>query len=257
MKARALVLTGYGINCENESKYAFEKAGGKADIIHVNKLIENPQLLEEYNLFFIAGGFSYGDDLGSGKVLGNKIKNKLGDKILDFYNAGKLIIGVCNGFQVLVKVGFLPYPDFKQRVTLTTNDSGRFEDRWVFLKVNQNSPCIFTKGMDYLMLPVRHGEGKLIANEETRKEIWENNLVALQYVGPKGEPTVEYPYNPNGSIDAIAGLCDKSGRVFGLMPHPEAFNIPQNCPYWPLGIVKEAMGIRFFKNAVDYLNEKF
>jgi phosphoribosylformylglycinamidine synthase I len=256
MKAKALVLTGYGINCENESKYAFEKAGGKADIFHVNSLIERPQVLDDYNLFFIAGGFSFGDDLGSGKVLGNKIKNRLGDAIIDFYNSGKLIIGVCNGFQVLVKVGLLPVPDFKQRVTLTTNDSGKFEDRWVFLKINKNSPCVFTKGMEYALLPVRHGEGKLVMDEETRKNIWQENLAVLQYVGPNGEPA-GYPYNPNGSIDNIAGLCDKTGRIFGLMPHPEAFNIPQNCPYWPFGIVKEAIGIRFFKNAVDYLNEKF
>lgn len=256
MKARALVLTGYGINCENESKYAFDKAGGSADIVHINKLIEQPGLLHDYNLFFIPGGFSYGDDLGSGKVLGNKIKNKLGNELLDFYNAGKLMIGVCNGFQVLVKVGLLPVPDFRQRVTLTTNDSGRFEDRWVFLRINEKSPCVFTKGMTSMLLPVRHGEGKLVMEEETRKEIWADNLAVMQYIGPNGELS-GYPYNPNGSTDGIAGLCDKTGRIFGLMPHPEAFNIPQNCPYWPLGIVKETLGLRFFRNAVEYLNEKF
>ncbi len=256
MKAKALVLTGYGINCDNESRYAFEKAGGSADIIHINKLIEQPKMLEDYNLFFIPGGFSYGDDLGSGKVLGNKIRDKLGSGLLDFYNAGKLIIGVCNGFQVLVKVGLLPVPDFRQRVTLTTNDSGKFEDRWVFLKANENSPCIFTKGMRMLLLPVRHGEGKLVMDDGIRKEIWAENLAVMQYIGPNGGLS-GYPYNPNGSVDSIAALCDKSGRIFGLMPHPEAFNIPQNCPYWPLGIVKEAAGLAFFRNAIDYLNEKF
>lgn len=256
MKAKALVLTGYGINCDNESKYAFEKAGGSADITHINNLIEQPKMLEEYNLFFIPGGFSYGDDLGSGKVLGNKIRNRLGNELLDFYNAGKLIIGVCNGFQVLVKVGLLPVPDFRQRATLTINDSGKFEDRWIFLKVNERSPCIFTKGMKTLLLPVRHGEGKLVMDEEMRREIWAENLAVMQYIGPNGELS-GYPYNPNGSIDNIAALCDKSGRIFGLMPHPEAFNIPQNCPYWPLGIVKEAIGLAFFRNAVGYINEKF
>ncbi|MFH1222008.1 MAG: phosphoribosylformylglycinamidine synthase subunit PurQ, partial [Candidatus Micrarchaeota archaeon] len=206
---------------------------------------------------FIPGGFSYGDDLGAGKVLGNKIRYKLGDKLLDFHKAGKLTLGVCHGFQVLVKMGLLPIPDFVQRVTLTTNDSGKFEDRWVFLKANQQSPCIFTKGMNYLLLPVRHGEGKLVTDETGRKMLWDKNLAALQYVSPRGEIPAPYPYNPNGALDGIAGICDETGRVFGLMPHPEAFNVPQNCPYWVLGGVKEAMGLKFFKNAVDYLEQKF
>ncbi|MEM2949051.1 MAG: phosphoribosylformylglycinamidine synthase I [Candidatus Bilamarchaeaceae archaeon] len=255
MKAKALVLTGYGINCENESKYAFEKAGGEGQIVHVNKLIEQPSLLDDYGLLFLPGGFSFGDDLGSGKVLANKIKYRLSEKLLDFHKSGKLIIGVCNGFQALVKMGLLPKPDFIQRLTLTTNDSGRFEDRWVFLKINKSSPCVFTKNLDYVLLPVRHGEGKLIAPEEVRKELWEKNLVVLQYVGPKGE-LAGYPYNPNGSVDNIAGICDESGRIFGLMPHPEAFNIIQNCPYWTLGGIKEAMGLIFFRNAAEYLKEK-
>jgi len=256
MKANGLVLTGYGINCENESKYAFETAGGKADIVHVNKLIENPSMLDDYNFLYLPGGFSFGDDLGSGKVLGNKIKFKLGENLQEFHRNGKLIIGVCNGFQVLVKMGLLPVPDFKQRVTLTTNDSGKFEDRWVFLKANQNSPCVFTKGLEYTLLPVRHGEGKIVMDGGVRDMLKEKNLISLQYVGPKGEHA-EYPYYPNGSIDGIAGLCDETGRIFGLMPHPEAFNMIQNCPYWIMGGVKEAMGIRFFRNAVSYLEEKF
>ncbi len=254
--ATALVLTGYGINCERESKYAFEKSGGVADIVHVNAVIENPKLLEDYNLLFFPGGFSFGDDLGSGKVFANKMKYKLFDPIREFVNSKKLVIGVCNGFQVLVKLGVLPVPDFQQRATLAANDSGKFEDRWVFLKVNQQSPCLFTTGMDYLLLPIRHGEGKFIAPDKTLSEIREKNLAALQYVDRYGKPA-DYPYNPNGSIDGIAGICDETGGIFGLMPHPEAFNMPQNCPYWPLGGVKEAMGLRIFKNAVKYLNESF
>ncbi len=254
--AKALVLTGYGINCEHESKYAFEKSGGDADIVHVNKVIENAKILEDYNLLLFPGGFSFGDDLGSGKVFANKLRYRLYDPIKEFVNSKKLVVGVCNGFQVLVKLGVLPVPDFQQRVTLTANDSGKFEDRWVFLKINQRSPCLFTTGIDYMLLPVRHGEGKFIAPESELNKIKEKNLVALEYVDRQGKPA-GYPYNPNGSVDNIAGICDESGGIFGLMPHPEAFNMPQNCPYWPLGGVKEAMGLKVFKNAVKYLTVNF
>ncbi len=254
--AKALVLTGYGINCERESKYAFEKSGGIAEIVHINRVIENPKILEEYNMLFIPGGFSFGDDLGSGKVFANKLRYRLFDPVKDFVNSNKLVIGVCNGFQVLVKLGVLPVPDFQQRATITSNDSGKFEDRWVFLKVNQKSPCLFTTGIDYLYLPVRHGEGKFVAPETVINEINEKNLVALQYVDRYGKPA-GYPNNPNGSMHNIAGICDETGGIFGLMPHPEAFNMPQNCPYWPFGGVKEAAGLRIFKNAVRYLSEKF
>ena len=254
--AKALILSGYGINCEHESRYAFEKSGGVADIVHINRIIENPKMLEEYNLLVFPGGFSFGDDLGSGKVFANKLKYRLHDPIKDFVNSNKLVIGICNGFQMLVKLGILPSADFRQKVTLAANDSGKFEDRWVFLKINQASPCLFTTGMDYLLLPVRHGEGKFIAPDDVMKEIEEKNLIAMQYVDRYGKPA-DYPYNPNGSMQNIAGICDETGGIFGLMPHPEAFNIPQNCPYWPFGGVKDASGLKIFKNAVKYLTEKF
>jgi phosphoribosylformylglycinamidine synthase len=253
--AKALIATGYGINCEQESKYAFEKSGGIADIVHINSIIENPKILEDYGLLFFPGGFSFGDDLGSGRVLANKLRYRLYDQMKEFVNSKKLVIGVCNGFQVLVKLGLLPIPDFQQRATLMGNDSGKFEDRWVFLKVNQKSPCIFTREIDYLLLPVRHGEGKFFASDEVLKMMHEKNLVTLQYVDRYGRVTTTYPDNPNGSLDGIAGICDESGRIFGLMPHPEAFNITQNCPYWTFGGIKEAMGLRVFKNAVKYLTE--
>ncbi len=258
MSLKALVLTGYGINCENESKYAIEKSGGVADIYHLNKVIENPKLMEEYNMLMVPGGFSFGDDLGSGKVFGNKMKFKLKDQLSDFVKEGKLVLGVCNGFQILVKMGLLPEPDFQQRVTLINNDSGHYEDRWVILKGNLKSPCVFSKGIDYLLVPVRHGEGKFVPQDETTlKKIVENEQIVFQYVDENGNTNAGFPYNPNGAIMNIAGICDRSGRVFGLMPHPEAFNIPQNCPYWVKGTVKEAMGLKVFKNAVEYANEKF
>ncbi|MDD5339751.1 MAG: phosphoribosylformylglycinamidine synthase I [Candidatus ainarchaeum sp.] len=256
MGLKALVLTGYGINCENESKYAIEKSGGAADILHVNKLLDDPKLLETYNMLFIPGGFSFGDDLGSGKVFGNKMKFRLREPLDSFVKSGKLILGICNGFQVMVKMGLLPEPDFAQKVSLISNDSGHFEDRWVILKGNAASPCIFTKGIEAMLVPVRHGEGKFVAaNDDVLKQLKERNQIVFQYIDERGS-LAGYPHNPNGSVENIAGICDSSGRVFGMMPHPEAFNIPENCPYWVRGNVKEALGLRVFKNAVQHAQEK-
>jgi len=253
MKTKALVLSGYGINCENETKYSIEKVGGEAEILHVNELIDSPHLLENFNFFVLPGGFSFGDDIGSGKVLANKLHYKLKDKVKQFIEDGKLVLGICNGFQVLAKLGILPMPDFTQRVTLTYNESGRFEDRWVFLKTNRKSPCIFTKSIEYMMLPVRHGEGRFVLNSDSIfEDLTSNNLHVLQYMGPGGKLS-GYPYNPNGSVFNIAGICDGTGRIFGLMPHPEGFNIPENNPYWTSEKIKEPQGLKIFKNAVDYL----
>ena len=256
MQLKALVLSGYGINCEAESKHCIEKVGGAADIVHINKLIESPGLLENYSMLFIPGGFSFGDDLGSGKVFANKMKFRLTDQLLDFVRQDKLVLGICNGFQVLVKMGLLPEPDLEQRVTITANDSGHFEDRWVALKANAESPCVFTKGIGLMLLPVRHGEGKFIAKDDVvLGALKKNNQIVLQYVDEKGG-LAGYPYNPNGSQLNIAGICDRSGRVFGMMPHPEAFNIIQNCPYWTTGLIKEAQGMRIFENAKKYFSER-
>ncbi len=256
MPLRALVLTGYGINCENESRYSIMKSGGAADILHINRLLDSPKLLENYNMLFIPGGFSFGDDLGSGKVFGNKMKFRLREPLDSFVKSGKLILGICNGFQVMVKMGLLPEPDFSQRVSLIANDSGHFEDRWVILKGNQNSPSVFTKGIDALLVPVRHGEGKFVtANDDVLKQLKEKNQIVFQYVDERGS-LAGYPHNPNGSVENIAGICDASGRICGMMPHPEAFNMPENCPYWVKGNVKEALGLRIFKNAVQYVQEK-
>ena len=253
-KLKTLILFGYGINCENESKYAIEKSGGEATVLHVNEVLKAPQILEHYNMLMIPGGFSFGDDLGSGKVFGNKLKIKLKKELSNFISQKKLVLGVCNGFQVLVKMGLLPEPDFQQRVTLINNDSGHYEDRWVMLKANANSHCIFTKGIEFLYVPIRHGEGKLVASESELSDLEKNHQIVFQYVDQKGN-LGGFPFNPNGSMKNIAGICDKSGRVFGLMPHPEAFNIAENCPKWVEGIVKDPLGLKIFKNAVDYAQE--
>ncbi len=255
MKPRALVLSGYGFNCEKESKFSLEKAGALADIVHLNSLIEKPPSLEDYSLLLIGGGFSFGDDLGSGVVVANKLRSTLREPLAEFIAQKKLVMGICNGFQVLVKLGLLPIPDFEQRVTLTFNDSGHFEDRWINLKINSASPSVYTREIDFLSLPVRHGEGKFVPRDESvLRHIVEENLVAAQYCDEQGRPS-GYPANPNGSIANVAALCDPTGRVFGMMPHPEAFNNPFLSPAWPTGSVTEGMGLRIFKNAVAYLVE--
>ena len=179
---KALVVYGYGVNCQAESKYAIEKSGGKADIVHLNKVMDNPVMLRDYNMLMLPGGFSFGDDLGSGKVFSNKMKFKLRYQLEEFVSHNNLVLGICNGFQMLVKMGLLPYPDFKQRVTLIANDSGHFEDRWVVLKGNPKSPCVFTKGVESLLAPVRHAEGKFVPkSDDVLRELKENNQIVYQY----------------------------------------------------------------------------
>lgn len=256
-KTRALVLNGYGINCPVETAYSIKTAGGNAEIRHASEILENPKLLEDYNFLVFPGGFSFGDDIASGKVLSNRFRYKAGERLLEFMNAKKLVMGICNGFQVLVKMGLLPTPDFEQRVTLTFNESGKFEDRWINALMNPKSPCIFTKGIERMDLPVRHGEGRLIpASKEILDSIVKDELHVFQYVNPNGE-TGAYPWNPNGSVLGIGGICDKSGRIFGLMPHPEAYNSKTNHPCWANGVSTGGEGLEIFKNAVDWLEREY
>ncbi len=253
--AKAIVLNGYGINCPYETAYAVRAAGGEAEIRHVSEVLGNPALLDGYNFLLLPGGFSFGDDIGSAKVLANKLRFRARDALHKFVSDGKLILGICNGFQALVKMGLLPEPVFEQKATLTYNSSGKFEDRWVHLKINKNSPCVFTKGMEAIDLPVRHGEGRFIlASKEVLEGLTGRNQVACQYVDGRGE-LAGYPYNPNGSVLNIAGICDPTGRVFGLMPHPEAYNHITNHPGWTRGESMEAAGLAMFKNAVEYLGK--
>ena len=215
------------------------------------------------------GGFSWGDDHGAGVIQALRLKTNIGDKLLEFVAAKKLIIGICNGFQSLVNLGLLPGlgRDYQLRsVALTYNDCGNFRDQWVTLKVNPASPCIFTRGIDLAELPVRHGEGKFFTDETTLAHLWENNQVAIQYALPDGElANGRFPFNPNGSLGDIAGICDPTGRIFGLMPHPEGYNHWTNHPLWTrrAQIRKRAgqpalpegptPGIQMFRNAVASL----
>jgi phosphoribosylformylglycinamidine synthase len=269
-KVKAIVLTGYGTNCEMEMAHACKLAGADViDIVHLSELLYGEKRLADYSFLNLPGGFLDGDDLGSAKAGANRFlhatiagsKDILFADIIDFINAGKLILGVCNGFQLMVKLGLLPALEGRytsQSTTLTFNDSGRFEDRWVYLKANAQSPCVFTRNIDVIYLPVRHGEGKFVPQStKILDAIEKKNLFALQYSDVAGETTMEYPANPNGSVQAIAGICNETGRLFGLMPHPEAYLHRTNHPRWTReDIPEEGQGISIFRNAVDFIRSK-
>ena len=270
-KVKAIVLTGYGTNCENEMAHACRLGGAdQVDIVHISELVYGDYSLDDYHFLNLPGGFLDGDDLGAGQAGAHRMKyaavknseDKLQDQLIRFIRAGKLILGVCNGFQLMVKMGLLPGLDKNysgRSVSLTYNDSSKFEDRWTNLLVNEKSSCVFTRGADRFYYPIRHGEGKFVTrDEEIRRNIQDNNLIALRYAHPEsGEETMEYPYNPNGSADAIAGICDPSGRLFGLMPHPEAFLHRTNHPRWTREeLPEEGQGVIIFRNAVNFIREQ-
>ncbi|WP_054031563.1 phosphoribosylformylglycinamidine synthase subunit PurQ [Desulfatitalea tepidiphila] len=267
-RPKALVLTGYGLNCDMETAYAFEQAGAEAQRVHINALIDGSVSLDPFQIMAFIGGFSWGDDHGAGVVQAVRMKTKIGDRLLRFIEQGNLVIGICNGFQCLVNLGLLPGLDgdyTRRSVALTYNDCGNFRDDWVFLEKEKQSPCVFTKGIDRIELPIRHGEGKFFTDPHTFSQLQAQRQIVLRYALPDGGAAKgAFPFNPNGSLDDVAGICDPSGRVFGLMPHPEAYNHWTNHPDWtrlkeqvkrgkspaPQGVTP---GVRMFKNAVDYL----
>ncbi|MDR1776773.1 MAG: phosphoribosylformylglycinamidine synthase subunit PurQ [Desulfovibrio sp.] len=269
MSVNALVITGYGTNSHLETAHTARLAGADtADVIHFADIVAGQTRLEDYHFLIFPGGFLDGDDLGAGQTAAMRwryLRFPDGAPLLrsleEFLNRGKLVLGICNGFQLLVKLGLLPAlggERFKRQVSLGHNDSARFEDRWVRLKPNPQSPCVFTKNLPLMAMPVRHGEGKLVASDDAcLKRLADGDLIALQYADPEsGEPTQVYPHNPNGSPLAVAGLTDPSGRVLGLMPHPEAFHHVTNHPGWTRGEL-DAPGTMLFVNAVRYLREHF
>jgi len=264
---KALVITGNGTNCEREMAHACRLAGAEATVAHIAELFAGRVRLADYHFLNCPGGFLDGDDLGSAKAGAVRLtyrrvqgdgERRFLEHLLEFIAAGKLILGVCNGFQLLVKLGLLPGLEGAyghQVSSLTHNDSGRFEDRWVHLAVDPASPCVFTRGLGTLYLPVRHGEGKFVPGEHAVLTAIEGgHLAALRYAEADGQPTQRYPENPNGSIGAIAGVCDPSGRIFGLMPHPEAFTHRTNHPRWTREELPEAgQGLGLFHNAVEFI----
>jgi len=250
-KVRALILRAPGTNCDEETAFAFEQAGAIVSLVHISQLISRTKQLKDYQIMVIPGGFTHGDDLGAGKVMANEIRLKLGPDIERFTSNGRLILGICNGFQVLANAGILPglSPQNKQTLTLATNNSGRFECRWVYLKANRESRCVFTRGIERLYLPVAHGEGKVIADPEILPKL----DVALYYTDESGKTKAGYPYNPNGSVEDIAGISDASGRIFALMPHPERFIQSSQHPRWQSEGTKEwGDGFKIFTNAVKW-----
>ena len=299
--ARVLVLRAAGTNCDQETAFAFERAGATVDLVHVNRLVETRVALHAYHAFVLPGGFTYGDDVAAGRILANELKHRLGAELLRFVDDGKLILGICNGFQALVKMGLLPgrlpaprpvravpralaakagpeqdeddlegegpepvvpLPPLPQDVTLTYNDSGRFEDRWVYLKVCSKLSEFIREG-DLLQLPVAHGEGKFVPRDESvLRSLQEGDQLVLRYVAPDGSPA-GYPCNPNGSVDGVAGICDPTGRIFGLMPHPERHAAVVQHPRWTrlsgpgTGLYpvpsKDGAGLQIFRNGVQWV----
>ena len=270
MKPKAIHIVGYGINCEEETAFAFEKAGAESKFVHINDLIEKKNLLDEAQILVFPGGFSYGDDTGSGKALANKIRNRLSEEILKFVEKDKLVVGICNGFQVLVSLGLLPATNKnygKKEVGLLYNTNARFECRWIRLKMNSKK-CIFTQGIDEIDIPIAHGEGNFYASKEILKKINQNDQVVFKYIKENGQlANGEFPYNPNGSLEDIAGICDETGRILGMMPHPERAIFTLNHPDYQFmkeKLIREGKKIpeiyepalKVFQNAVSYFKVK-
>jgi len=256
-RPKALILRTAGTNCDVESAYAAEQAGFAADRVHINRVASGEVNLDDYRFLFIPGGFSYGDDIAAGKIMALELRKRLGDALLRFEERGKPILGVCNGFQVLIKTGLLPFdtgsPE-EMRATLTFNDSGKFEDRWVHLSVSPGASCIFTRSMKpRIELPVAHAEGKFIVKDESdMAELESAGQIVLRYVSRSGGEPV-YPEDPNGSMGHVAGVCNRRGTILGLMPHPERFLHRTNHPRWTRGgLPEEGDGAAFFRNAFEY-----
>lgn len=258
-KANAVVLITAGSNCDRETEYALKAAGAKAERVHINDLISRQLNLQRYQILIIPGGFSFGDDIAAGKVFANKFRFKLKGQIEKFHADGKLILGICNGFQVLAKMGILPNTggEYAREVTLTYNSSGKFEGRWLYLRSNHKTQCVFVKDFpEIIQLPIAHGEGRFVPVDETVLGIIKKeNLTVFQYCDEKGG-IVNGKHNPNGSVESIAGICDRTGRIFGLMPHPERYVSRLQHPQWRRSKLKEeGIGLSVFRNAVSYVKK--
>jgi phosphoribosylformylglycinamidine synthase len=257
---KVLILRAPGTNCDVETQFAFELAGASCERVHINRLLEQPDLFDSFQVLCISGGFSFGDDIGAGRILAAEMQQRLGDALAKFRDDDKLMLGICNGFQVLLNSRLFETNQASSRDwTLTWNDSGRFENRWVDLKVH-NDHCVFLKGIEHLYLPVANAEGKFVGrNEQSLEDLDGANKIALTYCDPDGTngsgKTKPFPINPNGSVRNIAGLCDATGRILGLMPHPERNVDPTHHPRWTRQPQKSPPdGRAIFQNAVSYFN---
>lgn len=256
-----LILRAPGTNCDQETAYAFQQAGGKPEILHINRLLESPALFGQFQILCIPGGFSYGDDVAAGRILANQIQHHLAQHLAEFKAAEKLILGICNGFQVLLKSGILLDGDSEAgpAATLTWNDSGRFEDRWIRLGVD-GTTSVFLNGIDCMYLPIAHAEGKFVPRDDAvRDQLAAAGQLALRYrplndgADTPLDAAVPFPDNPNGSVLNVAGVCDSTGRVLGLMPHPERHIDRTQHPRWTRGEGSEhGEGLKMFQNAVSH-----
>ncbi|MGA2774470.1 MAG: phosphoribosylformylglycinamidine synthase I [Candidatus Omnitrophota bacterium] len=255
---KVCILRTAGTNCDKETAFAFTAAGGTTEFVHIKELVEGRKNLVNFQILVLPGGFSYGDDIASGKILANEMVNKLSADLMKFIRDGKLIIGICNGFQILVKSGLLPGgPGLKQETSLIINDSGKFEDRWVYLRKSHDK-CVWTKNLaPIIYLPVAHGEGKFVVQDRTvLARLKRNDQIVFQYCDERAK-LEGYPYNPNGSKENIAGICDETGRVFGLMPHPERHIQFTQAPRWTSTAKAGAGdGMQIFRNGVEYARAK-
>jgi phosphoribosylformylglycinamidine synthase subunit PurQ / glutaminase len=264
-KPKIIIISGYGLNCEDETKFVFDLAGGSADIVHINDLISNQKILKRYQILAIPGGFSYGDDTGSGNAFARRIKNQLWEEIKSFIQHDHLVIGICNGCQILVNLGLIPgfsgvYG--KQEVAIIPNDTVRYIDRWTDLKIENDSPWL--KDIKNLPLPIAHGEGKFYLNSNVLKKLKDNNMIALRYVAGDMYDYNHLQINPSGTMDNIAALTDQTKRILGIMPHPERAIFFEQLPNWPwlkeffsrnkIAIPKFGPGYKIFKNAVLYFS---
>ena len=255
---RAIVLRAPGTNCEEETADAWARAGAVVETWHIGRLIESPASLDDFQVLTLPGGFSYGDDLGAGKILAARLGVVLGDALHRFHDRGGLVLGICNGFQVLVRAGLLPGGTSGGRATLARNDSGRFESRWVRLSTRPGLSPFLPDGFEPLIeLPVAHGEGRFVLERPSDLDALDRDgQIVLKYADEQGRPTEAYPDNPNGSTGAVAGVCDPTGRILGLMPHPERFVAPWHHPRWtrqPGQDGEPGDGLALFRNAVDAL----
>lgn len=248
---KTMVLRVDGTNAEEEMVHAFRLSGSQVDLVHINEILKGRYSLDDYQILVFPGGFAHGDDVAAGKILANLLRYKLENNIRKFIESGRLVLGVCNGFQAIVKAGLLPgFGGFgKQEATLASNDSGYFIDKWVRLKLANDNKCVFTSEIkNEIYVPINHGEGKFVASSDVLQRLEDNDQVVFRYAD-----------NPNGSMNDIAGICNAEGNVFGLMPHPEKFVSKYMHPYWTRlkDLPEEGDGLSIFRNAVEHARKKF
>jgi len=262
MQPQALIIRTAGTNCDRELSHAFELAGAKAVTVHLNNLIEQPQIIQQANLIGFPGGFSYGDDIAAGRIFANRLRHRLYQPLLEAVGRSVPMIGVCNGFQVLVKLGLLPNPHAEpgqpQAATLADNIHGRFIDRWVPIRITQDTRCIWTQNLDSIDLPIAHAQGRFVlGSKQVLAQLQQQGQIAMRYSSGIDAGSILDGGNPNGSVDDIAGVCDPTGLILGLMPHPERYTHQTHHPAWtshatPDGLPPSPAGLLMFQNAVRY-----